>query len=369
MRIAILTLPLRLNYGGILQAYALQTVLTRMGHDVKVVYNSPYCNDSLFIQVYRALRHIVGKYILHRYKGPIFDKKAYNDNYKAISANVQPFIDKYIHKYVSEKGMKINKESDFDAIIVGSDQVWRPCYAGNIERYFLDFAKNWDVKKIAYAASFGVDNWEFSKKQTNHCRLLFGLFNGVSVREKSGIGLCKKYFGWEPQIVLDPTLLLDVFDYNSISVGHFDIIQKNSLFSYILDGSSEKQGMSKFIAKKLNCRINSLCVYSQDDKGVIPSLEDWLSSFQNSRFVFTDSFHGCVFSIIYNKPFLVFLNEERGKARIDSLLGLFGLQDRIIDSVNHIDDLLSSTIDWEAVNEKLKKMQGVSLLFFKAYLS
>lgn len=370
MRIAILTLPLRLNYGGILQAYALQTVLTRMGHDVKVVYNSPYRNERLFIQIYHALRHIVGKYILRRYKGPILDMKAYNDNYRAISINVQPFIDKYIHKYVSEEGMKINKESDFDAIVVGSDQVWRPCYAGKIERYFLDFARDWNIKRIAYAASFGVDNWEFSKKQTSRCKHLVQRFDAISVREKGGKALCRMSFDVDSMWVLDPTMLLNIKDYNELLNGCY-CNYPNMLFCYVLDVNNVCLSLSNFISKEKNLRIKSILRDPNLDQSCLarPSVECWLSFFENASFVFTDSFHGCVFSIIYNKPFVVYSNKSRGEARLKSLLSMFDLENRLVDCVSSVEKVINTPIDWFLVNKKRHEKSLISCDFLTRFLN
>lgn len=366
MRIAILTLPLRLNYGGILQTYALQTVLTRMGHDVKVVYNSPYRNERLFIQIYHALRHIVGKYLLHRYKGPVFETVAYNNYYRKTGVYIQFFIDKYIHTYLSINDMDINKASDFDAVVVGSDQVWRPCYAGKIERYFLDFARDWNIRKIAYAASFGVDDWELSEAQTIYCGQLIHLFRAVSVRENVGMSLCKRYFNVEPKWVLNPTMLLNTCDYDKLQINSI-YGSRGMLFSYLLDKNDICLSLSKFISKKKNMECMSLLGDPNCDMScsVRPSVGQWLSYFKNSSFVFTDSFHGCVFSIIYNKPFVVYSNAKRGESRLTSLLSLFNLQGRVVNSIGRVENVIDEPIDWISVNRIRKENIEYSMSFLK----
>lgn len=370
MRVAILTQPLRLNYGGILQAYALQTVLTMMGHEVKVIYTSPYRNISLFLRFYHVIRHIVGKYILCKYDGPLFEDRAYNKRYKRLSMNIQPFIEERIHKYISLNGMTIDKESDFDAIVVGSDQVWRPCYVESLETYFLDFAENWAVKRIAYAASFGVDKWEFTQKQTYRCQHLLKLFNAISVRESSGIELCEKYFCVDALLVLDPTMMLtrknyiDLIAKKDIDSGSF------SMFTYILDENPEKKKLFLYVEQKLKL-INKILEGDpyRGHRDNNPSVECWLNSFRSSDFVFTDSFHGCVFSIIFNKPFLVYANKERGIARVLSLLSMYGLQNRMVNSISQIDEALNETIDWKFVNEKRMEMQKISFSFLRNAIS
>ena len=108
----------------------------------------------------------------------------------------------------------INTVRQFDAIVVGSDQVWRPKYfKDKIENAFLDFAKSWNIKRIAYAASFGTDEWEYAPKQTKRCGELLKLFDFVSVREMSGINLCATHFDLGAKLEPDPTMLLTTEDY------------------------------------------------------------------------------------------------------------------------------------------------------------
>ena len=111
------------------------------------------------------------------------------------------------------KYSEITQTNQFDAIIVGSDQVWRPLYNSNIEDYFIGFDEYGDFKRIAYAASFGISSWEFDVNQTQKCSSLLKKFNAVSVREFSGADLCSNYFNVRAKVVLDPTLLLNKYDY------------------------------------------------------------------------------------------------------------------------------------------------------------
>ena len=151
MRIGILTLPLHTNYGGILQAYALQTVLERMGHEA-VVIDTPNVKPtpSLFTLGKRIFKRLLGYHV------GVFPERKHNQIYPVISQHTQLFVDKYIHRKVVHSPEEL-QESEFDAVVVGSDQVWRPKYYGKIENAYLNFTKSWKIKRIAYAASFGTD--------------------------------------------------------------------------------------------------------------------------------------------------------------------------------------------------------------------
>ena len=191
MKVAILTLPLHTNYGGILQAYALQTVLEQLGHEVVVLEQEKQPEKMtlkrlLKLYIKRIIKNLIGR------KCFIFYERRKEWEYPIISQHTQKFISEYIHRKIIN--FKNLRENDFDAIVVGSDQIWRPCMFPNIENAYLKFTIDWDIKRISYAASLGVDNWEYSPEQTKECRRLIQKFNAIPVREKSSIDLLKKYF-------------------------------------------------------------------------------------------------------------------------------------------------------------------------------
>lgn len=337
MRIGILTLPLHTNYGGILQAYALQTVLERMGHEVHVIEKNrrplsipiqkmPFCYGK------RIVKNIIGR------KFPIFYEQKYNREQPIIRQNTDKFIKKYIHIAEYDDFSDI-KESEYDAIVVGSDQVWRPKYFGlnQIENAYLKFAEGWNIKRIAYAASFGTDEWEYNSKQTSECGRLLRMFDAVSVREDSGADLCKRYFGVEAQHVLDPTMLLIKENYIKLFEAANTPKSNGNLLCYILDETEEKTALIKRIADEkglipFNVKSISDDINSPLYERIQPPLEQWLRGFYDADFVITDSFHACVFSIIFNKPFIVYGNINRGLSRFISLLNMFGLTERIVNN-------------------------------------
>ena len=211
MKIGILTLPLHTNYGGILQAYALQTVLERMGHQTVVLNHKRKYSLPAWRLPLSYTKRVIKKFVLGRKDIRIFAEQHQNKEYAIVSQHTQRFIDTYIHTYNVES-FKSLKAADFDAIVVGSDQVWRPKYfepmfGEGIDNAFLSFAHNWKIKRISYAASFGTEDWEYTDEYTRMCSELLGLFDAITVREESGVRLCKDKFGVDAEHVLDPTML------------------------------------------------------------------------------------------------------------------------------------------------------------------
>lgn len=343
MKIAIMTQPLGRNYGGIMQAYALQKVLRDMGHEVVTINHHVSPKGAVYNLArlgFRLLKKVTGVRKL-----PVNFEK----HYPYIYQDTQAFVNKYIvqSEYIdNDKDLKSHfDKNNYDTVIVGSDQTWRPMYSPNIYNYYLDFLEHdTKIKKIAYATSFGVDAWEYSAEQTRRCAELAKLFDDISVREQSGVDLCNKYLSVESECVLDPTLLLDKEDYLALIGDKYKGAQGKGVFAYFLDANEEKESSAEKLAKKLGthtykCYAN-VSVSQPTSANVeyykMPPVEEWLVSFANAEFVLTDSFHGMVFSLIFNKPFLVVVNKERGAARFESLLGKIGGLDRIIEKPSAI---------------------------------
>lgn len=374
MRIGIYTQPLHSNYGGLLQAWALQNVLRRMGHDVVTFQPDMRMRLSwkraLVVYPLRFVRYILGKSDVVRYE------HAYNEIQCVTTAKTRGFVEGNIN-YRKYRKISALREKDYDMIIVGSDQVWRPCYNNSfynsIENSFLDFAQSWNIKRIAYAASFGTDEWEFTEEETKKCAALAKLFDAVSVREMSGIGLCRDKLGVDAVHVLDPTLLLDREDYVSLIEKNGRTIRpKGQLMCYILDETKEKKDLIALIADtknlipfRANARIDDATATLSEK--VQPPVEQWLRDFQEAEFVVTDSFHACVFSIIFNKPFVVVGNKKRGMSRFQSLLETFGLKDHLLFSIDDYKSSQQYDIP-DMTYEILSDMREKSYKFLKTYV-
>lgn len=369
-KIAILTQPLLLNYGGIIQNYALQKVLKDLGHE-PITINRRYNKNNwldLKIRLYHFLKNT----------GHIHaDEKQLNMFFQ----NNLAFMKKHIR--LSDK-INSNKEfktfmhrNPFDVYIVGSDQTWRPKYSPNIYEYYLDFleGKERNEKRIAYASSFGTEEWEYTNEETERVSELVKEFDAVSVREKSGVDLCENFLNTKAEWVLDPTLLLNASDYIKDLDLESNTTGENKLYTYVLDRSTEKLEFLDKISKDLVLDLaNSQPMRkphefrkgSQLEDFINPPLENWLAGFKNADLIITDSFHGTVFSILFQKPFISLVNKERGASRFESFLSALGLEHRMLyDTKDYKPQIAQEPIDYEKVNLKLEELRKSSFNFLK----
>ena len=321
-KIGILTQPLGPNYGGILQAYALQEVLRRMGHTVETIdfrKEPPH---------WRQIASVVKGTLLRR---PLARPLRAKDR-EAFTAHTGHFIHRHIAlspRFASETAVKdYCDRQNYDALIVGSDQVWREDYSPHLPTFFLDFLPDGSTtKRIAYAASFGNRN-PMSPEMMAHVRPFARRFDAISVREHSGIELAQKLFGVDATEVLDPTMLLSGDDYRALFASQSDDLPGN-LFVYVLDRTeektcfireeAEKRGLTPFELLPRERSLHEELFRSNKEPFVLPPVELWLKSIAESDFVITDSFHGTVFSIIFGKPFMTIINNDRGADRFYSL--------------------------------------------------
>lgn len=371
----ILSHPVLNNYGGILQAYALQQTLAKLKYDSKIIHYIPRC--LLEFRKRHAKRLILRDVVsIIRY---LFNK----------TASYFPY---YFHpwlfwkfRFSSLKTVKLhNNRSNLDKIaskspfIVGSDQVWRYSQTEHLEDlpfFFLSFAdKTLRKRSIAYAASFGTDTWEAPADVTKKCAMLAKDFKAISVREHSGISICKEILGVEAVQMPDPTLLLNIEDYNKLIQS-----RKTShpgapyLAAYLLDKKEEQEKLLNQTAEALGLKLQHLTSYVTDappsDRFPI-SIQQWLRYIRDAEFLITDSFHGCVFALIFNKPFVCLGNHGRGSARFDSLLKTFQLENRLLasSSVQDIVNSLKRPINWSWVNDKKNKESERGRVFLQKNL-
>lgn len=359
MKIGILTQPLHNNYGGLLQNFALQEVLRSMGHTVVTldINYQPY--KISFLK--RCIKF--GGRLLKKIKG---DKSIlFIDVVKQVNFFNTPqkeqkrFIDKYIVResfcLPLEKTFWSNHE--LDALIVGSDQVWRSRFSPFILNYFLDFAEGKDIKKISYAASFGVDNWEGGDDLIEPVKNLLQQFTAISVREQSGVEICRSIFGQDATLVLDPTLLLKAENYKKIIPERQSTTDKTCAV-YVLDMTTEKQNLINKVCREKGLSIKYI---GRPNREGFPSLECWLSDILYSEYVITDSFHGTVFSILFQKQFTTIMNESRGAARFDTLLNMLNLKERLVSAKDEL--IIDKPIDYVKVENILNERRKHSYEF------
>lgn len=367
MKIGILTQPLHSNYGGLLQNYALQQTLVRAGHEVETIDWGG--GSGLHETLYRIKIRVLHTLFPNKY--PQLKYRPNKKERAIIQRNTNHFINTYInhteamHSY--EEFVKQASKGKYDAYVVGSDQCWRPCYNAFLSSMFLDFVQDKQVKRIAYAASFGTDKWEFTPQQTAVCALLAKKFDMVSVREDSGVKLCKEHLGVDAVHVLDPTMLLTKEEYIQLIEKEKEPKSNGTLFNYILDPDAKKSVFIQKVAKAKGLKAFQVLPKCQTETRtkedvknrigdcVFPGVTTWLRAFMDADMTIVDSFHGMVFSIIFNKPFWAIGNVSRGMSRFTSLLKMFHLEDRLLDADNLDDVDFSKPIDWTMVNGILEE--------------
>ena len=371
MRLAIISLPLHVNYGGILQSYALKKELESMGHEVVVIDRKvkmpfPELWKAPLIYMNRALKSLKGGSDAPE----VFREYRCMKEYPVLSRELKPFVDAEIAPLKIDSYKDI-KKGEFDGFVVGSDQVWRPRYFGKIEDAFLEFTRGWDVKRISYAASFGTDSLEFDSETLRICAGLLDCFDAVSVREDSAVTMCDEWLDCDRAVhVLDPVMLVDVADYQRIAQKSGCNRAKGKIMTYILDPSDNKKSIAALVKSWTGKDIEDFSVNPHDrripvDERVVPPLEEWLSGFADADFVVTDSFHGCVLAILFHKPFIAMGNGQRGMARMRSLLEMFGLDQRLVHGIDPEDDgeFFLSQPDWNAVDAVLEEQRATARRF------
>lgn len=354
MKIAILTQPLRTNFGGILQDYALQTALKKLDYEP--------------ITIDYACRYSKTRWLMGRMKSILTGSK-HHIQFPHYNRSGQENLNRFIHQHIRmTKPIDAPTKAVIDsikpgAIVVGSDQVWSPWanvpldFLGNM---YLDFVPDYKGKRIAYAASFGGGEWTYTPEWEDKCSKLAKKFDAISVREDSGVKLCRNHLGVDATHVLDPTLLLAGTDYEKLLTRPAK--KTNILFAYVLDTSEEKVKFLQKVSDHFGLKLK--IQGANDDLSWDDSIEDWLADIRDAAMVVTDSFHGSVFSIQFHRPFFSFVNLRRGGDRFTSLLSKLSLEDRIVTPETNMSDL-KTDIDWIYVDESLGKEREASMNFLK----
>ncbi|MBZ0326147.1 MAG: polysaccharide pyruvyl transferase family protein [Altibacter sp.] len=361
-KIGLFTMPLGTNYGGILQLVALQYFLNQQGYET-ILINRRYPSSM----VKRMAKKIVETNGIFDLKEIAFKKK--------ISIELDRFKAKYIPSstrplYTEAALIKDTKKQQFDTVIVGSDQVWRIGYMQGIWQHaFLNFISKPETKKIAYAASFGNETWDYPKLSPKISELLLK-FDAVSVREDSGIAICKEHFGCaDVQHTIDPTLLVDDGFYRQFLKERADL-HPTGIFAFFLDQDSQKRDIFEQLEKALRIKGTifpigkKISEYKRLRGYKKPRVEEWLYGFATADFVITDSYHGMLLSLVFERPFLAIANKKRGLARFTSVLKKLGLENRLMHEKGQLPlEILSKPINYEEVRTKLEIWRKESELF------
>ena len=252
------------------------------------------------------------------------------------------------------------KENDFDILMVSSDQTWNVVIENFYDTAFLKFAEKWKIPKFIYGTSLGFDKWKFSEKDEQVAKHLLKNFTGISVREKSAVKLIENHLGLKAQFVLEPTFLIDKKYYlNLIKNFKSDIIKSNNnnyIFVYNIIESSNFINYLSYVKKMLNIEIFFLNIFHDNQ------VKEFLYGVINCKAVITDSFHGTVFSILFNKPFISFENLKYD-SRFNNLNEIFNIKNRIfnLSSIPPV-SLLNKSLQINRSKLKILKRKSINYL-------
>ena len=354
-RAAVMTFHRALNYGAILQAFALENILAKIGVHAEIIdYRCPYIEC-----VYRPfdVRHCKNLFSGVKKCVKSFDLIKQRHNFNEFTKRHLSLTKKCRTKKDLQKAA-----SEFETIITGSDQVFNPNAVGGDFSYFLDFA-DFDIRKIAYAASIGYNS--FPKKYEQKCIERLKSFESISVREKSVCKTVAELTDKAVENVLDPTLLLSASQWINIAKRPGNLPDKYILV-YMMEGCKYAIEKARALASGKGCGlvlINPTLKQRQTCKDFVmhktASPEEFIGMFAEAEAVVTNSFHGVAFSLIFKKEFYAETSNTEKSARIIDLLALFELSDRLLPNEKNRET------DWEKINSKLLKEQNKSVSWLK----
>lgn len=353
MKVGILTFHWANNYGAVLQAYALLSKLKELGHDAYIID-----------------RRMIYKGILRK----LYHKFSYEHffSWHKFWKYTDTFLKPKTRAYMSHDDLVTNfKNENFDAVIVGSDQVWRWKLIGL--NYFLDFITGHKTKRYSYAASFGLDEWHGTEDDRKTISALLKQFNRISVREETGVRICQETFKVDAELVLDPTLLHTAEFYEQTLLKNYKCQPSGKVVSYIL-GKNKKPQVVEIAnwAKSINLKHNELFWTTIEHPSLIGKSTfhlthvtpiEWLNEIRNAEYVITNSFHATVFSILFQKQFVVLAHEGGGNNRIETLFNSLRFSNRIAYSVDEAKSLINHKIDYNTIVEKHNNSINSSLEF------
>lgn len=356
MKIGILTYHFAINYGAVLQCYALQQTLYELGYDDVEVINYNTYNWRLLFQN-----------LPHRFCKDLFRKSLIKfSHYNASDKAFKDFVEKYIHctQLVSMHDIA-EKTKQYDVIIVGSDQVWAPRMRVR-SPYFLDWTPSYTGKRIAYAPCCMTK--QTRKDLFNKLSSALNKFDALSVRDKETQQFVYNLTKEIPIQVPDPTILYDFHDLLSYE----PLIKEPYIFAYILGNDikgSNKAAMTRIREFYPQAKIYAVTLpktnpvdVSWADKVIYDaSPVDWLNMIQHAQLVFTDSFHAAIFSLKLKTPFYAYYSMESRKSRFIDLIEQFDLGDYVI---SHIDDIrrISSPVRIDENNYEIYKRTGIGYI-------
>lgn len=369
-KIGIITFHESDNYGTVLQAYALQTTIIQLGFDAEIInFNRKTSKKK---HSHTLIERI--KYFKKNYNLKVILNRNNIKNYSKEKVLVFSDFRKKHFKYSNERVYTFNEleslSSKYEAIVCGSDMIWADNRSDCLEVYFLQFAPR--NKRCSYAPSFGAG--EISSELTNKYITYLEGFNSLSCREKSGVKLIEQLTGKSAELVLDPTLLLSAELWKNS--GKKVYMNEKYILVYMFEGVPKRvKKIIRDVARYYNAKIVQIPMqekqFNKDNKNVIGPAE-YISLFENASFIFTNSYHGLMFSIIFNKSFYVVPRGIDNKwsqfeSRLINTLEMINCESRLISSDFNI-DYEKLNIDYKNINIKIEEERKKSINYLKSGL-
>ena len=345
-----MTFPHSPSFGASLQMYALYEVLSSMGNEVYVInYINSYMRNKKHIygdKTYNILRYAASKLVGYpsKIKFKKFEKK----------------ISMYPQKVTSDVKELNEISKNFQFVICGSDQIWNPDITGHDLSYFLNFCDD-ECTRVSFAPSFGVTNLEDKYSEAILKELM--KFKNISLREQTGQAIVEGITGKKYPVVVDPTMLLDTDKWSTLCID-----KRNLPKRYIADFTfNQNQEVIEFMTHISEVeripiiQVGGNLVTKLSGKLTTGAIgpQEWLSVIKNADIVVTDSFHGAVFSILFEKKMFVSLASSTN-TKLKMLLELFEMENRTIDSRQYED---YEDTDYNKVNEILVTERKRSIKF------
>lgn len=363
-KIGIVTVYTGFNYGSALQAYASKKYYEKLGFKSELLSYSNSLVKGRDIRIEKIL--II---ILRTFWRPYLFKKTFFTYKKSLNKEITmesknkflEFYEKVLQplKLKKKEMKKYGEQKDVFAVICGSDQIWNATSVYVDPFYYLKYFPQ--MKRIAYAPSFGKKeipsyNQKIIKKYLNN-------INYLSVRELEGKEIIKKLLSEEVEVLVDPTLLLNKEEWENICKNEIILKEKYILFYFLDDPSKNMMENLKIISEKLKLKIVVISNMFNEIKEIKNNILfvdagplEFLNLVYNAELICTDSFHGMLFSINFNKAFYIFERNygvvPKQSGRIISILEILDLKSRFIS--NSIIEKINLNINWEEVNKRLE---------------
>lgn len=386
-KVAIVSCYFQHNYGSMLQAYATQMALDKMGYENETIDISGFNHEIKKAKIkYFAKASLTSDILLSKMGMAmnVVRRKVSKNEYGALSKKRGEKFDAFAKshfrlstEYVSKAELRQKCPQNYSAVLVGSDQLWLP---GNIaaDYYTLNFVPE-SVNTIAYSTSFGQS--ELPKDSAAKASVFLKKIRHIGVREESGQKLVKQLANRDVPVVCDPTLLFTGEEWMRIQ-REKPLVDGKYIFCYFLGNNPPHREFAKRLKEKTGCKIIALThldEYVKSDENYADETPynidpaDFLNLIRNAEYICTDSFHCTVFSILYKRQFFTFRRYARNtrqstNSRLDTLFKMVDISGRMMTGEEDIQKCLNIKTDFDAVHEKLKSVREKSYAYLEAAL-